>query len=117
MSNLRVKERSESLETTAIQDEIEFDETDFKRKEEELVQSQHQSNKSNHPNPNPKPKKGAKKKKEDRPESEGYDSESERLFSNHLLHIVSALGGRDVVEDKYVPGDEAIGLLFLKGPK
>jgi hypothetical protein len=107
MSNLRVKERSESLETTAILDEMEFDETDFKRKEEELVQSQPQSNK----------KKGAKKKKEDRPESEGYDSESERLFSNHLLHIVSALGGRDVLEDKYVPGDEAIGLLFLKGLK
>ena len=107
MSNLRVKERSESLETTAIQDEMEFDEADFKRKEEELVQSQTQSNK----------KKGAKKKKEDRPESDGYDSESERLFSNHLLHIVSALGGRDVVEDKYVPGDEAIGLLFLKGTK
>ena len=88
------KDRSESLAATAMVDDMEMEDGTMP---EEAVKQQQSA------------RGGAGVGHAEEVEEEGYDSESERLFSNHLLHVVSALGGRDVVQDKYVPGDEAIG--------
>lgn len=92
------KDRSESLAATAMVDDMEMEDGTMP---EEAVKQQHSARGAGVGQGN-----GGHAEEV---EEEGYDSESERLFSNHLLHVVSALGGRDVVQDKYIPGDEAIG--------
>jgi hypothetical protein len=98
MSRKVVKDRSESLAATALADDMERQDGTMP---EENVAGHDQDSGAVDP--------GTTRAQVDDDQEDGYDSESERLFSNHLLHVVSALGGRDVVEEKYVPGDEALG--------